>query len=53
MDSIKCCIDCVSCIMDNIPLEAGVQYTCINPKGKPHFTGQWDTSCMHFKEVTD
>jgi hypothetical protein len=45
----KCCIDCISCIMANVPMEAGIKYTCINPKGKPYFTDQWDTTCIHFK----
>ena len=51
MNTGKCCIDCVFCIMANAPMEAGVKYICINPKGKQHFTDQWDTPCMHFKEA--
>jgi hypothetical protein len=47
----KCCIDCISCILANVPMEAGIKYTCINPKGKQHFIDQWDTPCMHFEEA--
>ena len=50
MNIDKCCIDCISCIMANVPMEAGIKYTCINHKGKPHFTNQWDTACINFKE---
>ena len=47
----KCCIDCIWCIMSNYPAEAGVRYTCINPKCETRFVNQWDTPCVHFKEV--
>ena len=46
----KCCIDCIWCIIANYPTEAGVRYTCINLKGKPHFIDQWDTPCIYFME---
>ncbi len=46
----KCCIDCIFCIPDNAPIECGMKYTCINSKGKQHFTDQWDTPCIHFME---
>jgi hypothetical protein len=51
MNSCKCCIDCISCILANVPMEVGVKYACINPKGKSHFTSQWDTACIHYKEA--
>lgn len=49
--NIKCCIDCACCIMANIPIEAGIKYTCISPKGKAHFISQWDAACIHFVEL--
>ena len=50
MNSINCCIDCIYCIMANVPIEAGLFYTCSNPKGMQHFVNQWDNACIHFKE---
>ena len=46
--SCECCYDCIVCIRSNTPLEAGLRYTCINPKGINHFKNQWGNACMHF-----
>lgn len=49
MDTGNCCFDCIFCIMDNAPLEAGIRHICINQKGKQYFTDVWSTPCINFK----
>ena len=51
MENEKCCYDCVSCIQSNAPLEVGVQYICINPKGEHYIENSIDPrdkACEHF-----
>lgn len=53
MANEKCCYDCVFCIPSNAPLEAGVQYICINIKGEHYIENSidpWRKACKQFAE---